>query len=98
MKHPEENLGYKETVRIRSRSRQRVIRSPEARSHLGELSSLARAYGIQTAYLDMTGQKREASPETLKALLAISGVSAGSSQDIRAALRESRSRAWRQCL
>src|SRR5688572_24470302 len=98
MKHPEENLGRKAKVRIRSRSRQRTLRRAGASSDLSQLSSLGRVYGIQTSYFDVMGRKQEASPETLKALLAISGVSAGSLQEIRAALQESRSRAWRRCL
>src|SRR5262245_4204921 len=96
MKHPEDGLGRKSKLQTRSRSRRRVVRSPGAASELAQLRSLARACGIQTSYSDVAGQKQEASPETLRALLRIFGIPADGSQEIRAALQERRSQAWRR--
>lgn len=65
-------------------------------SSFGQLRSLARAYGIQTSYIDMSGHEQDASPETLRALLATFGVPAGGPQEIGRSWQESRIRVWRR--
>src|SRR5438093_13503966 len=51
-----------------------------------ELFQLARLYGIQTSYLDMRKQRREADPEALLLVLRAMGAGVERFEDVRAAL------------
>jgi 4-alpha-glucanotransferase len=57
------------------------------------LNRVADAYGIITSFKDAAGVPRTASPETVKALLAVMGVDAGSEAGQREALRRTRAAA-----
>jgi 4-alpha-glucanotransferase len=53
---------------------------------LERLQLLARAHGVQTSYLDISGRRQTASPEVLAAVLNALGVAAGKPKDIRDSL------------
>ncbi|MBN1607561.1 MAG: 4-alpha-glucanotransferase [Polyangiaceae bacterium] len=60
------------------------------RNTLRVLYLLARQYGVQTSYVDMAKQRREASPESLLAVLRTLGVDVTRMSDVPRALRETR--------
>ena len=60
------------------------------------LLQLARCYGIQTDYQDGLGVRREISLESLQSILASMGVSVSSMESIREAVKEVKTRVWRQ--
>ncbi len=68
------------------------------RRGLDPLKQLASGYGIQTSYIDMEGDQQRASPATLKAVLGLLGVTAGTQKQIREALLELELGRWRQPL
>ncbi|HWI58970.1 MAG TPA: 4-alpha-glucanotransferase [Bacillota bacterium] len=76
----------------------RLRKRSSRRSDQAMLQQLAQRLGIQTSYLDMGGRQQEASPETLKAILALWGIETDNSQAIQEALREQEQRHWRQPL
>lgn len=65
-------------------------------AHTGPLARLARAYGVQTAYYDITGARKRVSAETLLAVLAALGAPVAGMEDARDALREHEQRRWRR--
>jgi 4-alpha-glucanotransferase len=65
---------------------------------LSSLHELAEAHGVQTAYQDATGRRREASAEALLRVLQVLGVPVTRPGDARAALREHRQAQWRRGL
>lgn len=67
-------------------------------SGLWPLRQLARAYGIQVDYTDATGQKRDASPEALIAVLRALGAPIEHEGHAARALRERRQAVWRTVL
>jgi 4-alpha-glucanotransferase len=54
------------------------------------LSELAKRYGLQTAYEDVSGKRRTASPEALKSILRVMGVPVETADDVREALEQTR--------
>ncbi len=84
--------GYRPTER--GRAVRRLGRPGEGSC----IRELARIRGIQLAYRDMAGQRREASPSTLKALLSLWGMSTDSPGALRESLREQKQRAARRPL
>jgi 4-alpha-glucanotransferase len=62
------------------------------------LHRLAEQYGIQTAYLDALGQRRQASPEALLRVLQVLGSHVSRAGEARQALRERRQECWRRVL
>ncbi|MDD5127868.1 MAG: 4-alpha-glucanotransferase [Dehalococcoidales bacterium] len=60
------------------------------------LGSLARLYGIQTAYYDVNHRRQTADPEALLLMLRALGAPVTDSRDIPAALREKRQAIWQQ--
>ena len=62
------------------------------------LHQLARLYGVQTAYYDVFGHRREASVEALLAVLQSLGAPMATVQDIPSAWRERRQAMWQQRL
>jgi len=62
------------------------------------LHQLARLYGVQTAYYDVFGHRREASVEALLAVLQSLGASVATARDIPSAWRERRQVTWQQRL
>jgi 4-alpha-glucanotransferase len=60
------------------------------------LYQLAHRYGVQTAYLDATGQERQASPEALLYVLRVLGAPVEKAGAARAALRERVQEEWRR--
>ncbi len=91
-------LGRRLALRIGSRKR--VSARPERqRGQLDhELRELARARGIQTFYVDMAGARKVASPETLREILRLFGVPAGTGAEIRESLSEGQEQQRRQLL
>lgn len=65
---------------------------------LSTLHSLARLYDIQTSYYDVKGQRQEASPQGLVALLRALGAPIETTRDIPSALRERREHIWQRLL
>jgi 4-alpha-glucanotransferase len=81
----------RESAQPRSRIRH------QGRGGAGRLvRDLATRLGIQTSYVDMAGQEREAPPETLEALVELWGCSAGNPAEAKHALRELDLRTWRR--
>jgi len=62
------------------------------------LHQLARQYGVQTAYVDVSRRRRHASPEALFAVLRALGASLESAYDLPAALRERRQALWQRSI
>ncbi|MBE0466955.1 MAG: 4-alpha-glucanotransferase [Candidatus Desulforudis sp.] len=60
------------------------------------LCRLARLYGVQTAYRDVAGERREAHPEALLAVLRALGAPVAELTDVAEALRERRQALWRR--
>lgn len=60
------------------------------------LRQLARHYGIQTAYYDVTRRRRQASPESLLRTLRALGAPLESVKDVPGALRERRQSLWKR--
>ena len=58
------------------------------------LNNLARLYGIQTAYYDVSHRRKQASPETLLAALNVLQAPVASLQDVPSAWRERRQEIW----
>ena len=58
------------------------------------LRELARLYGVQTAYYDITGQRQHASPEALLLTLRALGAPLETLADVPCALRERRRALW----
>jgi len=69
-----------------------------ASSRRGILSRLARLYGIQTAYYDISHHRQQASTETLLGILKAMGASVYCLEDAPGALRERYQALWRQVL
>lgn len=65
---------------------------------LEALHRLAGRHGILLEYGDMNGKSRQTPPETLRALLALFGISAEKGRQVREALLEEERRHWRQPL
>jgi 4-alpha-glucanotransferase len=63
-----------------------------------QLEKLAELYGIQTTYLDMSGQPQSSSPESLLAVLQMLGAPVRRMSDAKDALREREQSVWRQGL
>ena len=61
------------------------------------LEQLARLYGVQTAYRDAAGHRRQAASESLLAVLRALGAPVAGPADVAAALRERRQEVWRRC-
>lgn len=61
------------------------------------LQQLAGLYGVQTAYRDAAGRRRQAAPESLLAVLRALGAPLAGPADVAAALRERRQEVWRRC-
>jgi 4-alpha-glucanotransferase len=75
--------------RASSRRRPMPFRGGRANHrHQANVRALAKRSGIQTSYLDMWNHRREASTETLVALLRLWGVNAQTEHEIEAATRE----------
>ena len=64
----------------------------------GDLHRLARLYGVQTAYDDVSRRRRRASNEALLAVLRVLGAPVASPGDVPSALRERRQAIWRRVL
>jgi 4-alpha-glucanotransferase len=62
------------------------------------LHELARLYGVQIAYYDVKQQRKQASVESLLAILNALGASVQKVQDISSAIRERRQELWQQLL
>lgn len=62
------------------------------------LHQLARQYGVQTAYYDVSHLRRQAEPEALLAVLRSLGVPVQSLSDVPSAWRERQNMVWRQVL
>ncbi len=62
------------------------------------LHQLAQSYGVQTAYWDVSHQRRQASAEALLAVLKSLGAPLRTLQDVPTALRERRQGLWRRLL
>ncbi len=62
------------------------------------LYSLARLYGIQTAYYDVSHHRQQASTESLLAVLRSLGASLATLQNVRSAWREQRQALWQRSL
>ncbi|MGZ9148171.1 MAG: 4-alpha-glucanotransferase [Candidatus Deferrimicrobiaceae bacterium] len=60
------------------------------------LGRLARAYGVQTAYYDITHKRVQASPDTLLAVLRALGAPLAKAEEARDALREREQARWRR--
>src|SRR5438046_6365469 len=74
MKRPEEIPGptHRRFLHGRSRvNRKQAVpaRDSDSRPEFRQLQQLARMFGIQPFYADMTGRHRQASADTLKAML-----------------------------
>jgi 4-alpha-glucanotransferase len=67
-------------------------------SQIGQLQELARRAGIMTSYLDTSQRPQEASPATLRAILALWDIPAGNPREVEASLRENILKHWRQGL
>lgn len=63
---------------------------------LSLLPRLAHLYGVQTAYIDATQQRREASPASLLGVLQVLGAPLATLKDIPSALRQRRQELWQQ--
>lgn len=62
------------------------------------LHQLARLYGVQTVYYDITGQLRRASPESMVAVLRALGAAMETLSDAPAALRERHQALWQRVI
>ncbi len=62
----------------------------------GPLGRLARAYGVQTAYYDITHKRVTASPRTILAVLRALGAPLEKAEDARDALRDHEQARWRR--
>jgi 4-alpha-glucanotransferase len=62
------------------------------------LHELARLYGVQIAYYDVEQRRKQASVESLLAILKALGASAQKIQDVPSAIRERRQELWQQLL
>jgi 4-alpha-glucanotransferase len=67
-------------------------------SDLSNLRRLAALEGIQTSYLSMSGETREASPETLRLLLRKFGHAIDGDATVKDALRAARKAIWQQAI
>ncbi len=67
-------------------------------SQLHQLYHLARLYGVQTAYYDVEHHRRQASTESLLAVLRSLGASVTTLDDVPSALRERQQSLWQQPL
>ncbi len=65
-------------------------------NYVAGIRRLARCYGIHNSFIDMSGHRQEATPDTLKALLNLWNVSAKNHAEVRDALHEHKSQQWRQ--
>jgi 4-alpha-glucanotransferase len=70
--------------------------SARGKDHSPALHRLAALYGVETAYLDVHGRRREASPEGLALILRALGAPIAHVEDIPAALRERHEADWRR--
>ncbi|MBW3595892.1 MAG: 4-alpha-glucanotransferase [Planctomycetes bacterium] len=61
-----------------------------------DLYNLARLYGVEIAFDDVTGRRREASADSLLAVLASLGAPAAKLGDVKQALRDRRQSLWRR--
>ena len=104
MKRPEESVGTRRSVRsdasrLRHRpesyGRSRTAEHPET-PDLKSLRQLAELYDIQTSYIGMDKKRREASPDVLKAVLAVLGPRVGTEAEVREALHEARQSRWQE--
>jgi len=75
-----------------------VTAGKRSTEHLSPLHQLAKGEGILLHYRDMAGETLRASPETLRALLQLFGLSADHDHQVRAALVEQEQRHWRELL
>ena len=66
--------------------------------NMPQLQELAHAYGIETAYYDITQRRQETSPESLLLVLRALGAPVETFGDVSAALIEHRQAVWRRCL
>ena len=62
------------------------------------LHELARLYGVETAYYDLTGQLQAASADALLAILRALGAPLAAAQDVPQAIRERRQALWQHPL
>jgi 4-alpha-glucanotransferase len=69
-----------------------------ARTGVPGLSSLARMYGVQTAFYDVEDRRQQASPEALLLVLRALGVPVESFADVSDALRERRQELWERAV
>lgn len=69
----------------------------ERETQVRQLHHLARLYGVQTGYYDVTGRRIQPPPETLLATLRALGAAVEGFQDVPAALRERRWARWQRC-
>ena len=67
-------------------------------SGISFLNHLARLYGVQTAYYDVSHRRRQASSESLMAVLRALGASIATLKDVPIALRERRQSIWQTLL
>ncbi|MEW5762746.1 MAG: 4-alpha-glucanotransferase [Bacillota bacterium] len=67
-----------------------------AENNLRQLHQLALLYGVQTAYYDTGGRRRQAAPEALLATLRALGAPVEGAADVPGALRERVQDAWRR--
>jgi 4-alpha-glucanotransferase len=63
-----------------------------------DLQKLAQLYGVETSYDDVSGQRQDASPDALFAVLKVLGAPVNGHNDVGQALRERRQNMWRRCL
>lgn len=67
-----------------------------AKVNLGQLRELADLWGIEVQYHDVTGERREARPESLLALLSVLGAPVSRYADVPSGLRERRAADWQR--
>ncbi|KKM09489.1 4-alpha-glucanotransferase [Clostridiales bacterium PH28_bin88] len=66
-------------------------------SQIRMLHQLARQYGVETSYQDVTGRRQDAAPDSLLAVLRELGAPVERLADVPGALRERRQEQWQRC-
>lgn len=76
----------------------RAAEGAERGGRIRGLAELARLYGVQPFYYDVSNERRSASPEAILALLRALGAPVEGAGDVAGALRERRAASWRSPL